>query len=112
MKITFNGMEFDTDKPICVLGFKITDSWFHFSDAPISDDRHMIKEHGAKVKKFYVQELWFKLVDGINEITDIKLVTAKRDDSIRVDKYCILGHSPQECLREYKAICGDEENEK
>jgi len=104
MKFEFNGQEFDTDKPICVLGYTITKkSWFSYSRFDSWGDQK-IQEYGAKVRKLYVKGLYFKMIDGVNVIWKAELTTSTHDRSEVIDSNNIIGHSPQECMKLYKAM--------
>ncbi|NDO20178.1 hypothetical protein FMM68_11020 [Lachnospiraceae bacterium MD329] len=107
MKFEFNGQEFDTDKPICVLGYVIIKDWYSYRRSESMNNRH-IQEYGAKVKKFYVTELRFCKFSGNNykknNVTKMCALSSQRDESVWIDKDSIIGHSPQECLKIYKEI--------
>ena len=107
MKFEFNGQEFDTDKPICVLGFIIQKSWSEYLKSN-DFDRRCIQEYGSKVKKFYVAELRFcKFSDNNyekNDVTKMKVVSSQRDETIWISKDNVIGHSPQECLKIYRTM--------
>lgn len=103
MKFEYDGREFDTDKPICVLGYTIL-SWFAYHRGHEGD-----VNSSGKVKKFYVQEMRFKFNGDKNVIKSMKLISLAQDDSIIIDEENIIGHSPKECMKLYRERCGGTE---
>ncbi|MDO5397542.1 MAG: hypothetical protein Q4G33_06395 [bacterium] len=103
MKFEFYDREFDTEKPICVLGYVIKKQ-FSIYRKHDEFDRNCIRQYGPKIKKFYVNSMNFKLIDGVNVVINMKLITPKRNDGAYIDTGNIIGHSPQECLKLYKAM--------
>lgn len=113
MKFEFNGREYDTDKPICVLGIQHNrDSWIAKSASEMAETLKDLANYGVKlkVKKLYVSELRFcKFSSNCyekNNVEEMFLITSKRDETawIKKDDDNVIGHSPQECLKIYRAM--------
>lgn len=113
MKFEFDGREYDTDKPICVLGVQRSrDSWFAKSANEAAETLKNFSNYDVKlkVKKLYVSELRFcKFSSNCyekNNVEEMFLITSKRDETawIKKDDYKVIGHSPQECLKIYRAM--------
>ncbi len=104
MKFEFDGREFDTDKPICVLGYVIGKHWFCFDK--FDHDAERVKEYGTTIKKLYVNRLSFNLQEQNgkleNELVLINFISRKGDITARINSECIIGHSPKECIEIYK----------
>lgn len=104
MKFEFDGREFETDKPICVLGIDFGKDWCYFDGSDISIV--WIEEYGAVSKKLYVSKLVFNLQERNgkleNELVLINFISRKGDITARINSKCIIGHSPKECIEIYK----------
>lgn len=98
MTFQFNGLSFDTAKPIFVLGYKILDSWFAFDVK--QDNRDRLRYYGAKCKKRYVRNFHFAgNPQKNNELVAIGFGCGER---LYRENEIIIGHSPKECLRIYE----------
>lgn len=110
MKFEFNGQEFDTDKPICVLGVQHNKGcWIAKSASEMAETLKNLTYYGVKLKakKLYVSEMRFCKFSSNNyeknNAIEMFLITAKRDETawIKKDDNKVIGHSPQECLKIY-----------
>lgn len=99
MKFEFDGREFDTDKPIYVLGYEIKNYWH-----PLRPDCDLRAGfYPVKCKKTYVADLQFfySTVDKKNIIYSMKFYT-KGYSFIHCDydrNRVFIGHSPSECKK-------------
>jgi hypothetical protein len=104
MKFEFDGIEFDTDKPIYVFGITFGKGWSHFCESDFNI--RCIKEYGSASKKLYVDQLTFNLQEQNgkleNELVLINFISRKGDITARINSECIIGHSPKECIEIYK----------
>ena len=109
MKFNFDGREFDTDKPIYMLGYTIKDSWF-------SVDLEREKRHIYKLscKKLYVRTLTFTDLNYKTEggISSIEFWTGRNNfySFPTTRKGSIIGRSPKECMKlfiERGGICNE-----
>lgn len=111
MKFEYEGQEYDTDKPIYVLGTQRSSGcWFAESAIDVSETLKDLANYGVKLKtkKMYVSELRFQNFLGSNyvknNVVQMFLVTPRRDDDAWIKKgdNKVIGHSPQECLKIYR----------
>lgn len=107
MTFKFNGLSFDTSKPIYVLGYEIKNSWFCFNvneRGLFATER--ILYYGAKCKRKYIKKLVFNgEPNKNNEPVSIAFDCFHRPHG---ENEIIIGHSPQECLRIFGEKYGGE----
>ena len=103
MKFEFNGLSFDTTKPVYVLGHYIKEPYFFisdFSERNINYELRMLKEYEAKCKRTFVRTISFSgNAENNNKLESIEF-------SLNGRKYrnnqIVIGHSSKECLRIFK----------
>lgn len=99
MKFEFNGLSFDTTKPVFVLGHTTKERFFisYFSERQTEFELRMLRDYGAKTKRKYVRTMGFSgVAEKNNELETIGFGRAEiqyREGEI------IIGHSPKECLK-------------
>lgn len=102
MKFEFDGREFDTDKPIYVLGYEIKNYWH-----PLRQDNYLRTDfYPVKCKRTYVADLQFfySTVENKNEIYSFKLYT-KGYTYVHCDydrNRIFIGHSVAECKKRFE----------
>lgn len=103
MLFQYDGREFDTDKPIYMLGYciKDKDSWF-----PVDISRDKTTRYPMYCKKLYVKSLTFadlnyKTVGGV---LSIDFYTGRNNFyyTPTAKSVNIIGRSPKECMKLYK----------
>lgn len=102
MKFEFDGREFDTDKPIYVLGYTILKSWFSMKKENIP----RVLDSGYKIccKKMRVcgMDFHFSQVTDKNEVLLLRLLSLNYRNEVKCDydrNICIIGHSVAECQK-------------
>ena len=108
MTFEYDGREFDTDKRIYCLGYKITTSWFPL-DLKESFSKGRIDDYGATVAGALVKELVFDIREidrkKKNVVVGLRLDFSKAcgySGNRVFDERCIIGHSAKECLKIYE----------
>lgn len=110
MKFEFNGIEFDSNKPICVMGMqygKKNDNWFPGTVSNISEylKQQRFYQYKQEIKKLYIAELRFNKFNceryESNDIKEMRVISSQRDIAVWIDKEYIIGRSPKECLKIY-----------
>ena len=103
VKFEFNGLSFDTIKPVYVLGHYIKEPYFFisdFSERNINYELRMLKEYGAKCKRKFVRTISFSgNAENNNELVSISFSPNERKYR---NNEIVIGHSPKECLRIFK----------
>lgn len=100
MKFEFYGREFDADRPICVLGYSVKNSWL-----PLSKDNIVKADfYPLSCKKFYVSELrcHFSKTLNKNEVLSIMLIPIRTLRTVLCDcdrNQHIVSHSIKECFK-------------
>ena len=101
MLFKYDGREFDTDKPIYMLGYTIKDSWF-----PLDMEREKKPYYKLSCKRLYVRTLTFadlnyKTVGGI---TKVEFWTGRNSLHFFPDTKLgtVIGRSPKECMKLFK----------
>lgn len=100
MKFEFYGREFDADRPICVLGYSIKNSWLPLSKEYICKADF----YPLSCKKFYVSELrsHFSKTSRKNEVLSINLIPIRTLRTVFCDydrNQRIISHSIKECFK-------------
>lgn len=110
MKFEFNGIEFDSNKPIYVMGIqygKKNNNWFPGNISDISEylKRQCYYQYKKEIKKLYITELRFNKFNceryESNDIKEMRVMSSQRDIAVWINKEYIIGRSPQECLKIY-----------
>ena len=110
MKFEFNGIEFDSNKPIYVMGIqygKKNNNWFPGDISDISEylKRQYYYQYKKEIKKLYITELRFNNFSceryESNDIKEMYVMSSQRDIAVWINKEYIIGRSPKECLKIY-----------
>lgn len=101
MLFKYDGREFDTDKPIYMLGYTIKDSWF-----PIDMNREKRPYYKMSCKKLYVKSITFSDLNfrTVGEVLSIDFYTGRNcfyyTPTAKTEN--IIGRSPKECMKLFK----------
>lgn len=102
MLFKWNGIEFNINKPVCVLGYTIKDTWFPLS---VGQESFRVSTYPMSCKKMYVGSLdyFFNKDTGLNELYSMKLFPVDKKTRDIVCDYSrnkrIVGRSPKECVK-------------
>ena len=112
MIFQYNGLSFDTAKPVFVLGYTIKKTFFiaHLVESIKTYDLRMLQDYGVKCKRKYVRVVTFSgIAEKNNNLARIGFGTAI--DRLYGENEIIIGHSPKECLKifEEKYVKGGDE---
>lgn len=108
MKFEFDGREFDTDKPIYVLGYDIVHRKYWFPMRKENVQRVLSdSNYNISCKKLYVMELDFLFDRSTesNEVVALKLNALRSGVIVSCDydrHMCIIGHSASDCKKKFK----------
>lgn len=100
MIFQYNGLSFDTEKPVFVLGYTTQKHFFisHLVESNKNCELRRLQEHGVKCKRKYVRVVTFSgIAEKNNNLARIGFGTVI--DRLYGENEIIIGHSPKECLK-------------
>lgn len=107
MLFNFDGREFDTNKPIYMLGYDLSYRWF-----PVDLTQHKIYYYKLSCKKLFVKTLHFEDLnnkDNSGGVTSVEFWAGRNNFCYfpYTNKGTIIGRSVKECMKLFKERGGE-----
>lgn len=100
MKFWLDGQEWDTDKPVFILGYVIIKTWF-----PLDPKREplMCKEYGCVTRKEHISNLVISHENGCSWVSNFRLTSKDFYEHLNYKQH-IVATSPQKAKEQYERL--------
>ena len=100
MRFVLDGQEWDTDKPVYILGYIIVKTWF---PANPGNDLLACKTYGCVTRKEHIANIVISHEAGRSWVSDFKLTSKDFYDHLSYKRY-IVATSPQKAKEQFERL--------